>query len=85
MYTNDEIVKKFENAINDVSEFISKLNEHKNVFEFISNQTGDNCDPGLETSVCLERLGVLLAILNIYHKEYTDDPIDKHTGRLMNE
>ena len=85
MYTNDEIVKKFEDAINDVSTFISKLNEYKNTFEYISDQTKDNGDPMFETSDCLERLGVLLATLNIYHKEYIDDPIDEHTGRLKNE
>lgn len=82
MYTNKQILSTFESAIKDVSIFISKLSDYKGKFEYISNQTTDNADPELEASECLEKLGVLLATLNIYHDEYTIDPIDETTGRM---
>lgn len=82
MYTNKQILSTFESAIKDVSIFISKLVDYKGKFEYISNQTADNADPELEASECLEKLGVLLATLNIYHDEYSNDPIDETTGKM---
>jgi hypothetical protein len=82
MYTNNQIVKVFEEAINDTSNFISQLADYKGKFEYISNQTTDNGDPEIEAAECLEKLGVLLATLNIYKKEYSNDPIDEMTGTL---
>lgn len=81
-YTNDQIIQTFSKAINDISIFISKLADYKRSFEYISEQTMDNADPECEAAECLEKLGVLLATLNIYKEEYTQDPIDKTTGKL---
>ena len=70
MYTNEQILSTFKDAIKDTSIFISKLAEYKNLFEYISNQTMDNADPALASAECLEKLGTFLAILNIYYDEY---------------
>jgi hypothetical protein len=81
MYTNEQILSTFKDAIKDTSIFISKLSDYKNLFAYISNQTMDNADPELAAGECLEKLETLLAILNIYYDEYSEDPIDEKTGK----
>ena len=81
-YSNDDILKTFSEAINDTAVFISKLADHKRKFQYISEQTMDNADPECDAADCLEKLGVLLATLNIYKEEYTQDPIDETTGKI---
>ena len=83
LYTNDQILNEFDKAITCISEFISRLDDFKTRFEYISDQTTDNADPEIEASECLEKLGVLLATLNIYRKEYADEPIDEQTGKII--
>lgn len=85
MYTNNDIIKTFEDATGEIAEFISKLNDFKMKFGWISNQTLDNADPELEASECLEKLGVLLATLIIYKNEYKKEPIDEKTGKITYE
>lgn len=38
-------------------------------FEWISDYTQDNADPEIDSSECLEKLGVLLSIIVIYKNE----------------
>lgn len=85
MYTNDQILNVFDEAIKNTSEFISRLNDYKIRFEYISDQTTDNSDPEIEASDCLEKLGVFLATLNIYRNEYAEEPIDEITGRIKRD
>lgn len=85
VYSNNDILKTFSEAINDTAVFISKLAEHKRKFQYISEQTMDNADPECDASECLEKLGILLATLNIYKEEYTQDPIDETTGKLKRD
>jgi hypothetical protein len=83
--SNEEILEVFHNAILDTSKFIALLNDYKQRFDWISNQTMDNADPVCDAQDCLERLGILLATLNIYHQEYMEDPIDPETGRMTRD
>ena len=85
MYTNDQILNVFDEAIKCTSEYISRLNDLKMRFEYISNQTTDNADPEIESADCLEKLGVLLATLNIYRNEYAEEPIDEITGKIKRD
>jgi hypothetical protein len=62
-------LKHIKNGIEKVSEFISWLADYKRRCNWISNQTMDNADPECEAATCLENLGLLLAVLNIYEKE----------------
>jgi hypothetical protein len=78
-------LKHIKNGIEKVSTFISWLAEFKCRCHWISNQTTDNADPECEASECLEHLGLLLAVLNIYEKEYTEDPINEQTGKIVRE
>jgi hypothetical protein len=66
-------LKHIKNGIEKVSEFISWLDVFKRRCEWISKQTMDNADPECEVATCLERLGVLLATLNIYENEYQQE------------
>lgn len=71
MYTNEEIVKTFDESALKVAEFISLLDDFRGKFDTISNQTMDNADPLLISQECLEKLGLLLATLTIYKDEYS--------------
>jgi hypothetical protein len=72
-YTKSQIVETFTEGIDKISKFISWLDDFKRRCEWISNQTMDNADPECEAATCVERLGVLLATLNIYQNEYQQE------------
>ena len=62
-------IETYNEAIDVISQFICRLNDFKDRFQWISNETMDNADPEIEASYCLQKLSVLLATLNIYKKE----------------
>lgn len=65
-------IETYDEAIDVISQFICRLNEFKDRFQWISNDAMDNADPEIETSYCLQKLSVLLATLVIYKKETED-------------
>lgn len=68
--SNKEISNIYSDAAFVIANMIAKLDEYKNLFDIISNQTMDNADPLCGVQDCLERLGVLLSAVTIYSKEY---------------
>ena len=71
--SNKEISNLYKDAAFDIANMIGKLDEYKNLFDSISNQTMDNADPLCDVQECIERLGVLLSSITIYSKEYEED------------
>lgn len=72
-YSLNDIVTIFDESSIEIAEFISKLNDWKNKFDMISNQTMDNADPFCDAQTCLEQLGVLLSTIIIYKNEYLSE------------
>lgn len=70
--SNKEISELYKNAAFNIANMIGKLDEYKNLFDSISNQTMDNADPLCDVQECIERLGVLLSSVTIYSKEYEE-------------
>ena len=70
--SNKEISELYKDAAFDIANMIGKLDEYKNLFDSISNQTMDNADPLFDAQECIERLGVLLSVVTIYSKEYEE-------------
>ena len=75
--SNKEISNLYKDAAFDIAKMIGKLDEYKNLFDSISNQTMDNADPLCYVQECIERLGVLLSSVTIYSKEYEEDEKDE--------
>lgn len=71
--SNKEISNIYSDAAFEIAKMIGKLDEFKNLFDYISSQTKDNADPLSDVQDCLERLGVLLSAVTIYSKEYEED------------
>ena len=71
--SSKEISNIYSDAAFEIAKMIGKLDEYKNLFDCISNQTMDNADPLCNVQDCLERLAVLLAAVTIYSKEYEED------------
>jgi hypothetical protein len=84
-YTKQEIANCFRESTIPVAEFISKLEEMKNRFSWISAQTMDNADPECCAADCLERLGVLLSALVIYADEYQKDADKENENENKNK
>ena len=72
-YTNDEIVKIFDESSIKVAEFIGLLRSYHEKFEYISSQTMDNADPEIDSEECLKALGCLLSTLIVYKDEYSKE------------